>query len=372
MFVAVALVAARAGAAAPPWDTPLAGDATAIAREAAKIAPPGEDAVVLVEDTRMVLEGDGRATITRRWAARVLTPAGVDSYDDITTSWAEWLEERPLIRARVIALDGSVRPLDEETIETRAAQDDTPGVYSDDKVVRAPLPGVAVGVVIEAELVTRERRPFFESGRLLRHALRYSVPILRSRIVVDAPATLPLSWKVFHLRGVEARRSAARGRVTLTLDRTAIAGDRDDEPGEPDEWPVFAVATGRSWGEIAARYARIVDDAIAAGDVAEVATRARGDATTREAIAARLLAKVHEDVRYVAISFGEASIVPRSPRETLARGFGDCKDQATLLARRLYALIERPVGTLAVGDWAIAQARLARLTAPARAPAGRR
>jgi tetratricopeptide (TPR) repeat protein len=44
---------------------------------------------------------------------------------------------------------------------------------------------------------------------------------------------------------------------------------------------------------------------------------------------------LHEHVRYTGIEFSDAAIVPWPPAETLKRGFGDCKDKATLLVALL-------------------------------------
>src|SRR5262249_12023900 len=54
-------------------------------------------------------------------------------------------------------------------------------------------------------------------------------------------------------------------------------------------------------------------------------------------IADALLAYIHREVRYTGVEFGDASIVPRTPSETLQRRYGDCKDQALLLVGLLRA-----------------------------------
>ena len=44
---------------------------------------------------------------------------------------------------------------------------------------------------------------------------------------------------------------------------------------------------------------------------------------------------MRSQIRYTGVEFGKGAIVPRSSRETLARRYGDCKDQATLLVAML-------------------------------------
>ena len=53
------------------------------------------------------------------------------------------------------------------------------------------------------------------------------------------------------------------------------------------------------------------------------------------------------------MEFGKGAIVPRSSRETLARRYGDCKDQATLLVAMLrVAGIRAQVALLRTGRYA--------------------
>ena len=60
--------------------------------------------------------------------------------------------------------------------------------------------------------------------------------------------------------------------------------------------------------------------------------------TERRQLVARLLAHVCKEIRYTGIEFGSNAIVPVRPETAYERGFGDCKDQATLLVGLLRAV----------------------------------
>ncbi len=47
---------------------------------------------------------------------------------------------------------------------------------------------------------------------------------------------------------------------------------------------------------------------------------------------------VQDEIRYVSLSMGRGSYIPRDPATVLRSGFGDCKDKALLLASRLCRL----------------------------------
>ncbi|HEY6125113.1 MAG TPA: transglutaminase family protein, partial [Steroidobacteraceae bacterium] len=57
---------------------------------------------------------------------------------------------------------------------------------------------------------------------------------------------------------------------------------------------------------------------------------------TREYIA-KVVERLHREVRYTGVEFAEARLVPEYPAETLRRRFGDCKDKSTLLIAALRA-----------------------------------
>ena len=86
---------------------------------------------------------------------------------------------------------------------------------------------------------------------------------------------------------------------------------------------------------MAAAYHRIAEDQLRDADVKHLLPKPLGG--SREVIAKALLARLHKEVRYTGIEFAEASIVPRTPAETLHRKYGDCKDQAALLVAMLRA-----------------------------------
>ena len=99
---------------------------------------------------------------------------------------------------------------------------------------------------------------------------------------------------------------------------------RDAPPG-----PYVCFTSAPSWENLAAAYSALVDQSIENGPVAlppEVVVE--GDLVKTSI---RMMHWINKRVRYVALELGSNSIVPHSPREILAQGYGDCKDKATVL-----------------------------------------
>jgi tetratricopeptide (TPR) repeat protein/transglutaminase-like putative cysteine protease len=320
---------------ARPWEAnPLAADPKVVLAAAGRIATGDSDALVLLEDAEYRLDEAGRCDLRYRVAFRVQTAAAVESWASISTEWAPWHQNRPELRARVITPDGVEHRLDPATIAESGVGEDGSEVYSDRRRLRAPLPAIEIGSVVEEEIRTVDRAPLFSVGDSQRFGIGWSVPVLRTRVRVDAPESLPLRHVLRGADGLTVERERADGRVRLLIEAGRLEPRTPTErwtPGDKAAAPQFAFSTGPSWAAVAQAYGRIVDDQIG---VTAVAPR---PGAKRAEIAGRLLKQLHAEIRYTGVEFGEAAVVPRKPAEVLARRYGDCKDKATLLVSRLRA-----------------------------------
>ena len=303
--------------------------------------PDGANVVELVEDESYTFDDSGRMNHVGRVIYKVLTQKGAEDWDSLSVSWEPWHEARPVIRARVIAPDFTVHELDPNTVTEAPARGGDYKTYSDGKRLRAPFPAIAPGVVVEEEYTETETEPLFAPGRVGRVELgQEDVTVAHSRVVFDAPASLPLQTQLFLLPDVKPVRTEAAGRVTLTFDVGPIDGIDSHEPYLPPDvvhFPIVAFATGASWQKVATAYGKIVDDFSSSAAVkAVVEPLIAGKKTVADKEAA-IVDYLDRNVRYTGIEFGEAAIVPHDPAETLSKKYGDCKDKATLLVVMLRA-----------------------------------
>jgi hypothetical protein len=112
-----------------------------------------------------------------------------------------------------------------------------------------------------------------------------------------------------------------------------------DSPGESSLRAYVHVSTADGWAEIGRRYEALLDGRDRPDEaLAATAKRWAGDAATPEEALARLYGEVAGRIRYVGLELGLHSYKPERPAVTLARGYGDCKDKATLLIALARAL----------------------------------
>ena len=113
-------------------------------------------------DIASIWKGRRRRSIARSTAASHVTRSTRNGV--VHAFWSPWHQDRPSIHARVISPDGEVHTLDENTIEEIQIPSGQANVFTDAKLLRAPLPALAVGCVVETEVLTREHRPFSTAG----------------------------------------------------------------------------------------------------------------------------------------------------------------------------------------------------------------
>jgi len=74
----------------------------------------------------------------------------------------------PTMRRRVITDDGAIHWLDAKTIADSPSAEYDANTFSDRRIVRAPLPAVCPGAVIEYEIILRETSALLDTGEARR------------------------------------------------------------------------------------------------------------------------------------------------------------------------------------------------------------
>ena len=304
---------------------------------------PEESAVLLLDDGVVRLEADGRGTQTFRQVVQILKPEAVENYNEFRWSYAPGHEKFTLNWIRVIGPDGTVisNGASQEQLSDMPAQMGDP-VYSDRKVKRVSISGVAPGTLVDYSYTREELKPFLAGDFFQSWSVSTGLTVRRSRFIVDVPA--PLAVRL-HERNLNFPRKTqdVGGRKVYTW----VAADVPRLKGEPyaadsnDVQMQIALSSPLSWQDIGGWYARIAHDRYALG----TATKARlneqfvkAAPKTRDDTIRAVQRWVAQDIRYVSIALGLGGYQPRSPDTVVVSGFGDCKDKATLFVAVMNSL----------------------------------
>jgi hypothetical protein len=293
-----------------PWEGAyFSADAKTFYDAASSVqAPTGADVLVLEEDRTYSFDEDGRQRFTHYLVYKVLTQRGAESWDSIGMHWEPWHDTRPAIKARVITADYESHALGDKAISDAPATDEDNDTYGDRRVLRAPLPAVAPGAVVEEERTVQESSPFFKAGTVSRVYVGRAVPVHHTRLTLQAPASLPLQYDVQLLPDVHPQRTEANGRVTMVFEAGPMDALDDEDallPSDVRTYPSVTFSTGKSWPGVATEYGRIVDQQISRADVKTLVAKLIAGQQGRDAKAEAIVEYLNHEVRYTGVEFGE-------------------------------------------------------------------
>ncbi len=325
-----------------PWSGPgfeaSAADLLKAANEIQKTK--GYEATVLIDDITLSVDAAGRMTLRSRTVFRPDTEDAVQRWAGINVGWEPWHQKQPEVRARIITTDGVEHILDPKTLSDAPAHQGDAALYSDTRVYRGPLPAVAVGAIVEEEVVVEDTEPVFAGGLVRKQYLGRSVPVFESRLLIEVPDSAPLKYEVRLLPDAKVTKTVENGKTRILVEQGRLdAIDMMDTflPPEMADWPQVEFSTAASWKQLADTYRTLSEPQIHLDEVAQVVNETILPKDSRDEKIGKLTARLHKDIRYTGVEFGRLKIVPQPPAEVFKRKYGDCKDKATTLVAMLRA-----------------------------------
>lgn len=296
---------------------------------------------VLLEDSRLEYDAQGRVTRTMRLVYRIDSSDRNDDWASVSRWWQPWLQERPTLIAQVMDTNGKLQALDSAQLTESTPDSDRPDTWRDMRKLSAPLPGVRTGCVIEELSVLRDTVVSVPAGSTTRWMVGRGVPVAQFRLTVDLPEGVALQHRIEKFSGLEIERTRENGRLSVLFSANHVpvaTSEGNGEPGDVPRFPTLTLSTGTSWERVASAYRALVEPRLAQdpGHAAVTAfaaevRKAAGPRATREALVEAANRQLHPRVRYTGVELGSAAIIPAYPSVTLERGYGDCKDKSFLL-----------------------------------------
>jgi hypothetical protein len=324
-----------------PFDKePFSASAAELKSVSASMPPSKEfGAEIFYEEGTYRIAADGTLYYQHRMVYRVDTEAFAKGWAEVSSEWDPWMEKPAEIRARVLQADGTFVELDQKTVTDAPVKADDSETFSSRHVRRAPLPGMAVGSIVEIVRTLEGKAPYFSGGALYRFSFLETVPVGRERVNVEVPSSIPYKELIHELPGISVIRSDKDGirRTVYEASNLPAAHDSDIELStNTPVTPMVEFSTGQSWGAIATQYAAIADPLTVTTEAQAILPKDLPGA--RMAKIQAIVKQLHHEVRYTGVEFGAAQLTPQRPSAVIQRHYGDCKDKATLLVAMLRAV----------------------------------
>ncbi|HJL16504.1 MAG TPA: DUF3857 domain-containing protein [Sandaracinaceae bacterium LLY-WYZ-13_1] len=248
-------------------------------------------------------------------------------YDPAT----QWVEVR---RARVIRADGSV--LEAVRHGTRALGDPRYRIYYSRRAHVVTFPELELGdtVALRYRVNDVAHRNVFDDYYGDFRLLQRPIPTARLEYVLITPTSREIYFNDPELPSLRHERRVEGDRRVDTFAASRVAPVRSEPrmPGPSEIVPYLHVSTYRTWEEVGRWWWGLVSDQLVAdADLRRtVEELVDGVDDVRERVE-RIYAWVIRNTRYVGLEFGIHGFQPYRVPLVVQRGFGDCKDKASLL-----------------------------------------
>ncbi|MGE0784055.1 MAG: DUF3857 domain-containing protein [Sandaracinaceae bacterium] len=164
--------------------------------------------------------------------------------------------------------------------------------------------------------------------------LMTTVPRARWDYVLVTPSGREFYFNRPSMQGLEHERTTRDGQRVDHFHAEGVPAYRREPsaPGLTELVPYLHVSTYRTWEEVGRWYWGLIRDQLYADESLRNTVRqlVEGAADTREKVR-RIYDWVIRNTRYVALEFGIHGFLPYRVPDIVTRGFGDCKDKASLI-----------------------------------------
>ena len=219
--------------------------------------------------------------------------------------------------------------------------------YDDSRVRILSLSEVAVGSVLEVEIVVKVHSAMIPGQFFDRFSFDEEFPVKEARYSLTVPKGKAVY--VHPLNGLtEPLKRETKDTATYFWDLKDVDKVRPEPlmPPWSDEARLVRVTTWKDWSQLDAWYFPLVQKAVKeTPEIRKKAEELAAGAKSLEEKIQRVFNFIDDDVRYVSLDFGMNRYDPHPAAESLADKFGDCKDRAILAKAllRVYGVEADPV-----------------------------
>jgi hypothetical protein len=289
--------------------------------------------VYLLDDGIVRFEADGRGIERYHQVVQILKTDGVDAWAERQFSYRPGHDKVTVNSMRVVRPNGEVisdKPSITQASDIPASMSNP--IYSDTKVIRYSLAGVAVGTLVDIDWTQETTNPYLAGDFTSGWTTTMAYPAMRSRYVLDVPASMTprLDERHVDVKRIEERTNGRHYYVWAKQMVTPVKGELF-APDSSIPRMGIGVSAPINWSDIGRWYGKLAADryALSARTTAVVDSIARLQHSASDTLQA-LHTWIARDIRYVSVALGLGGYQPRFPDSTVASGFGDCKDKATL------------------------------------------
>ena len=324
-------------------DDKVPEEVIAVSKEAEEFLKGLEDeaAIYLLVDEEIEIKPDNTSVSTIHVIEKVLQERG-KGLAEVEMGYDSTYERVELEYARTITKDGKVIYAGGESIRDIGRYLNFP-LYSNSRAFIVSMPSVEVGSFIEYKVKIYSSKLINEDDFSFVYRLREGYPTFKAEFDLVTPSNRDINFKFLNKEyadgiSLEPKVAERKGKKIYSwrFDEIESIIPEYSMPNAPYINPAILISSFSSWDEIYKWWKSLYEDKLKLNqEVKDFVGELTKDATTDYDKAKILYEFVARDIRYVAIEYGESGHEPHYANEVFMNRYGDCKDQAILLAAML-------------------------------------
>ncbi|MFH1622645.1 MAG: DUF3857 domain-containing protein [Candidatus Omnitrophota bacterium] len=304
---------------------------------------PNAGAVVLLAEESFEMFEDNTAVFDMHYIVKILNDRGKEDYSELHIGYDSTFEDVQLDYARTIKPDGSAVYVGDKSIRDVSIYLNFP-LYSNARARIISMPEVSEGAVIEYRAKILRKQLVNKKDFRLEYGVQDVDPIKTAKFQIKIPKDRDFSYKIINSQyntfsaNLEPEKEIIDNKKIFSWHMENIP-EMLPEPNMPPTSrinPIIMMSTFKSWQDIYAWWYDLYKDKIKIDkNIQDKITELTEDLNSP----LDKLRAIHnfcaQDIRYVAIEYGQAGYEPHEAIDVFKNKYGDCKDQAILLIAML-------------------------------------
>jgi len=305
---------------------------------------PQAGAIILLDKINYKVLEDSTSIIDVHFIAKILNDRGKKKYGELELSYDSTDESVEILYARTIKPDEKkVVPVGKKQIRDVSKYLNFP-LYSNVRVKIISFPEVEKGSIVEYRARYYVNKLIGGKFFVYSFGIQGREPNLRQIVNLEVPIKLGIDYKIYR-RGFLKNKEKLKPRIKYKGKFIKYSWRIDNVPEiiKEDNMPPWAeivdyvrISNFKNWNDIYKWWKNLVKDKIEINqDIKKKIEEITKDEETLLDKVKKVYAWVCENIRYVAVEYGEAGFRPHKAEEIFLNKYGDCKGQAILLIAML-------------------------------------
>jgi len=277
------------------------------------------------------------------YVVKILNERGKEDFSESHIDYDSTYERVELEYARTIKPDGSVAEVGSRHIRDVSKYLNFP-LYSNARVYIVSFPEISEGAVIEYKVRIYRNQLVNKKDFVMSYPVQSNEPLIAGRFKIRLPKERKLNLKILNSEynnfganlNPKVEEEAGYSIYSWELKNIPQIIPESSMPPATEINPTVFISTFDSWQEVYAWWWALTKDKIKADEAIKVKVAELIQNETQQEDKMRAVYNFcAQNIRYVAVEYGQAGYEPHRAEDIFRNKYGDCKDQAILLVTML-------------------------------------